>query len=98
MKQQYIKNVATLELFDDKCTGCGVCVTVCPHEVFKMYENKAMIVNKDRCMECGACANNCAFDAIAVDANVGCAYAIIRGMITNTEPSCGCSDDEASCC
>ena len=31
---QYIKNVSTLKLNSDKCTGCGICLKVCPHEVF----------------------------------------------------------------
>ncbi len=32
----YLKNVVTLKLNEDKCTGCGMCLDVCPHEVFKM--------------------------------------------------------------
>ena len=32
----YLKNVVTLQLDEIKCTGCGMCLDVCPHEVFKM--------------------------------------------------------------
>jgi hypothetical protein len=42
-------------------------------------------------MECGACTNNCEFGAIEVKAGVGCAAAVIRGMISGGEPECGCS-------
>jgi len=59
---------------------------------------KAAISDKDRCMECGACVRNCAFGAITVNAGVGCAAAIINGMITGGEPSCGCGDTQNACC
>lgn len=96
MKHVYLKDVVTLELSENKCIGCGMCAIVCPHRVFTVGEGKAQIAYKDRCMECGACALNCPTDAIAVNANVGCASAIIKGWLTGTEPSCDCSGGE--CC
>lgn len=87
---KYLSNVATLQLTPEKCTGCTLCTLVCPHAVFVMQGGKAQITDKDRCMECGACAKNCAFDAITVDAGVGCASAIIYGWLTGSEPSCDC--------
>ena len=92
----YLKNVTTLKLDQDKCVGCGVCLEVCPHNVFKMVGKKATILNKDLCMECGACQKNCAYEAIKVDSGVGCAAAIIVGAIKGTEPTCGCSS--GGCC
>lgn len=38
MFNSYTKN--TLELYQDKCIGCGMCVNVCPHAVFTMSERK----------------------------------------------------------
>lgn len=100
MKHRYIKNMATLELDESKCTNCQICIDVCPHNVFDMVNQrftvaqKLGIVDKDACMECGACALNCPFDALSVDSGVGCAYAIVRGMIMNTEPNCDCGPDD----
>jgi len=71
MKQKYIKNVATLKLDIEKCVGCGLCVTVCPHNVFAIENKKAIIVNKDNCIECGGCMNNCEPKAISVSQGVG---------------------------
>jgi len=55
----YLKNVTTLRLVAESCTGCGLCVTVCPHEVLTLSNGKIEIANRDACMECGACARNC---------------------------------------
>ena len=98
--QEYLKNVVTLNLNADKCTGCGLCTDVCPHGVFEIEEKKAAIIDKDACMECGACASNCPVDAIEVRSGVGCAAAIIAGSLRGTEPTCNCSGtpDEPSCC
>jgi NAD-dependent dihydropyrimidine dehydrogenase PreA subunit len=98
MKHKYLRNVVTIKLDEEKCKGCGMCINVCPHEVFIMKEDKVQIADKDSCMECGACANNCPFSAIEVRAGVGCAYAIILGKLTGTEPSCGCSGGSSGCC
>lgn len=89
MKHGYLKNVATLKLHEDKCTGCGMCMEVCPHAVFEMGEKKIRITDKDSCMECGACALNCPFSALEVHKGVGCAAAILYGLLKGTEPSCG---------
>ena len=98
MKLKYFKNIATLSLNQEKCIGCGMCIEVCPHNVFKMIEKKAVIDDKDACMECGACSKNCPADAISVKVGVGCAAAIYKGILTNSEPTCGCSDNNSSCC
>lgn len=99
MRHRYLKNVSTLKLNSEMCTGCGRCLEVCPHNVFKIEAEKTVIVDKDRCMECGACVKNCPFNALEVKPGVGCAYAIIMGWLTGTEPSCDCSGGSGdSCC
>ncbi len=97
---KYLRNVSTLELLPHKCTGCGMCLEVCPHNVFSLENRKAVILDRDRCMECGACAMNCSFGALSVDRGVGCAAALINSRISGGEPSCGCSEGPAknSCC
>lgn len=92
MKQlEYLRNVATLQLNEDKCNGCGMCIKVCPHEVFALSERKSKISNIDRCMECGACAKNCSVGALRVATGVGCAAGIIQGVLRGTGPTCDCS-------
>jgi len=89
---KYLKNVVTLKQFPEKCTGCGICIDVCPRGVYEMKNKKASITDKDLCIECGACKKNCEYGAIEVAEGVGCAAAIAIGMLTGSEPNCGCCD------
>ncbi len=93
---KHLKNVATLKLDVEKCTGCSLCVAVCPHGVFALVDKKAHIINLDACMECGACALNCPVNALSVDSGVGCASGIINGLL-NGSGDC-CCDSGSGCC
>ena len=90
MSKEYLHSVVTLKLESDKCIGCGRCVEVCPHRVFRLNDRKAEIAHLDKCMECGACEMNCPTAAISVRSGVGCAYAILKGRSRGTKPDCGC--------
>lgn len=86
----YLKDVATLEMEEQKCTGCGMCLEVCPHTVFKMQGKIAQIACRDACMECGACSRNCPVGAISVQAGVGCAAAVINLLLGRNGGDCCC--------
>lgn len=74
------------------CSGCGMCVAVCPHAVFGMDGRKAVLVRPQACMECGACQLNCIAGAISVETGVGCARAMIYAALRGRkEVSCDCS-------
>jgi ferredoxin len=99
MELTYIRNGETLAFDTEACVGCGACLDVCPHAVFRLEGAKAAIAGRERCMECGACARNCPVGALSVKAGVGCAAAIIIGKLRGTAPTCGgdsCSG--GSCC
>jgi len=95
---KYLKNVATLKLNPILCIGCGMCVMVCPHQVFMLVKTKAQIVAFNQCMECGGCARNCPTSAITVNAGVGCATAVIQGTLRGTAASCDCDSSTGGCC
>jgi RnfABCDGE-type electron transport complex B subunit len=65
----------------DKCTGCGVCVDVCPRGLIDLYDvsDEVFVMCKSRdkgaqvkkicdvgCIACGVCERTCPFDAISV--------------------------------
>ena len=97
MSLRYLAGVTTLQYDEQKCRGCGRCVEVCPHGVFSMANGKAELIDKDACIECGACQKNCQFNAIQVQAGVGCAAAVIGAMGKKKAPCCG-GDGNSTCC
>ena len=48
----------------DKCTGCGLCLSVCPDQTLSLLRGKAT-VSGDRCMACGHCRAICPAEAIS---------------------------------
>jgi NAD-dependent dihydropyrimidine dehydrogenase PreA subunit len=94
MELVYLTDVTTLALSDEACTGCGVCLEVCPRSVFRMEDKKAIIDNRDACIECGACALNCAFEALSVRTGVGCANAVINRALGRKSACCVLGDEE----
>jgi len=95
---RYFTCAVTLELDQARCTGCGMCLEVCPHGVFSLEGRRAVIADRERCMECGACAKNCPTGAIKAGSGVGCAAAIIGGMLRGGAPECGCGSSGSSPC
>ncbi len=50
----------------DKCTGCGVCVEVCPLEGISLNDDLA-VIDEDTCTECGLCVGECPNGAISLN-------------------------------
>jgi len=48
----------------DKCTGCGECVSSCPMDAITIKDGKAVI--DDSCAECGACVDVCPNKALVL--------------------------------
>jgi NAD-dependent dihydropyrimidine dehydrogenase PreA subunit/predicted DNA-binding transcriptional regulator len=51
------------ETDQEKCTGCGLCVDICPVQVVKM-EGDFPAVDKEWCIGCGVCAVPCPTSAV----------------------------------
>lgn len=51
------------ETNQERCTGCGACVDICPVNVIKM-EGDFPLVDKEWCIGCGVCAVPCPASAV----------------------------------
>ncbi len=51
---------------DDTCSGCEVCVDICPMEAIEMANDIARI-DETRCIGCGLCAYHCSSEALHLE-------------------------------
>ncbi|MFP7755866.1 mercury methylation ferredoxin HgcB [Thermodesulfobacteriota bacterium B35] len=84
----YLEDVVSLAYDRNRCIGCGMCVTVCPHQVFALQRGRADMVARNHCMECGACMRNCPAGAITVEAGEGCVRGVINELLGIEGPCC----------
>ncbi|SFR54467.1 nitroreductase family protein [Anaeromicropila populeti] len=52
---------------EEKCIGCGVCVSDCPLQLITIAENKKASIINETCMKCGHCLAVCPSEAISTD-------------------------------
>ena len=60
------KALITYSIISEKCTGCGMCIKVCPTQATSGAKKKAHSIDNNKCTRCGACIESCKFDAINV--------------------------------
>jgi len=56
----------TVEVNQEKCTGCGECVDICPEEVYELQDEISVPVNAEDCVGCESCLEVCESDAITI--------------------------------
>lgn len=55
-----------IQIITEKCTGCSICVKVCPFDAIRIMDRKAMI-DLNKCNLCGACVDICKFKAVLIE-------------------------------
>jgi nitroreductase/NAD-dependent dihydropyrimidine dehydrogenase PreA subunit len=61
-----LRNVTTV-IDSDKCTGCGICLEVCPSDTLSLINGVAVVTGEES-LSCGHCMAVCPADAITVNA------------------------------
>lgn len=61
----------SVKILNDKCVGCGMCVSTCPFGAISITEKperpkrvKLAIIDLNKCTYCGTCVQTCKFNAI----------------------------------
>jgi dissimilatory sulfite reductase (desulfoviridin) alpha/beta subunit len=62
------------ELVPEKCTQCGLCVSVCGDDAISVEDDGQPVIHLDRCISCGDCIKVCPFDAMVAKRVGHCVY------------------------
>lgn len=63
-----------IEIDEEKCDGCGQCVTNCPEGALKIVDGKARVIGEFLCDGLGACIGHCPQGAIEIKEKEAAAY------------------------
>jgi heterodisulfide reductase subunit A-like polyferredoxin len=68
LSRQWIRaEAATARVLEERCTGCGLCVEVCPYGAIEVdTDRQTAVVNALLCKGCGSCAATCFSAALDV--------------------------------
>jgi len=55
-----------IEIDEDRCSGCGLCITACAEGALALVDGKAKLISETYCDGLGACLSDCPEDAITI--------------------------------
>ncbi|MDH5438388.1 MAG: NADH-quinone oxidoreductase subunit NuoF [Candidatus Bathyarchaeota archaeon] len=60
------KDLIEYFILEDKCTGCGACLKLCPQQAIQGEPKKLHIIDPTKCIRCGICRDACPYESIMV--------------------------------
>jgi len=61
--------IAEIEVNEDLCSGCGICVAVCPYDAARLEKSDTelvAVIDELKCKRCGLCTSGCPSGAITI--------------------------------
>lgn len=77
-----------IKIDENKCNGCGQCVTGCPEGAIQMINGRARLVAENYCDGLGACIGECPVGAITIEEREAAQYSealVMEKMISQGE-------------
>ncbi len=89
-----------IKIDEDKCNGCGLCVSACHEGAIGLVDGKAKLLRDDYCDGLGNCLPVCPTEAISFEERDAAEFdeAAVNKNMANKEPeplACGCAGTHA---
>jgi heterodisulfide reductase subunit A-like polyferredoxin len=65
--------ISPIEVNQDRCSGCGICLALCPYNAPKLVKSnneRVIVIDELGCKRCGVCASACPAGAITIKDNL----------------------------
>lgn len=86
MNEHIHASVLELPIIDlRRCTGCGLCQSLCPTAAVKVRNGKAEIVYPEQCTFCEVCETYCPVGAIGRPFTIGFAPGVATNASSSTD-------------
>ncbi len=73
-----------LQVFPDRCIGCGACVESCRHDAHQIADGRHLF-HRERCVACGRCAQTCYARSLVLVGQTKTAEEVLQEVLADSE-------------